>query len=98
MKLFAFEVYDFISCDITFELWSIYELGTLQHLHSHFFSGTATHVDEQCGCSPHSLLLGCVGTSEVMHYIALFALHLEVYLYYYEAVDVSTIMLFKPDA
>jgi hypothetical protein len=32
-----------------------------------------------------------------MHCIASFALHLGVYLYYYEAVGVSIIMLFKPD-
>jgi len=40
-------------------------------------TGTATHIDELCGCSPHSLLLGRVGRSEVMHCTASFtyALH-----------------------
>ena len=60
----------------------------------------ATHVDEQCGCSPHSLSLGHVGRSEVMHCIALQHLHLhsKVYLYFYEAVDVSIITSSKFDA
>ena len=61
-------------------------------------TSTATHVDEQCGCSIHSLFLGRVGRSEVMHRIASFVLHLEVYLYLYEAIDVSIIMQFKFDA
>jgi hypothetical protein len=61
-------------------------------------TGTATHIDEHYGCSPHSLSLGCVGRSEVMHCITSFALHLEVYLYFYEATDVSIIMRFKFDA
>jgi hypothetical protein len=34
----------------------------------------AMYVDEQCGCSPHSLSLGCVGRTKVMHCIASFAL------------------------
>ena len=36
----------------------------------------ATHVDEHCGCSPHSLFLGLVGRSEVMHCIVLHHSHL----------------------
>ena len=40
-------------------------------------TGTTTHIDEHCGCSPHSLFLGHVGRSEVIHCIAsfTFALH-----------------------
>ena len=57
----------------------------------------AMHIDEYCGCSPHSLSLGRVGRSEVTHGVASFALHLEVYLYFYEAVDVSIIMRFNFD-
>ena len=61
-------------------------------------TGTTTHIDEHYGCSPHSLSLGCVGRSEVMHCVVSFALHLEVYLYFYEAIDVSVIILFKFDS
>jgi hypothetical protein len=49
------------------------------------------HIDEQCVCSPHSLSLGRVGRSEVMH----IALHLKVYLYFYEVIDVCIIVQFK---
>jgi len=73
------------------------------HLKNHSQIGavstsTTTHIDEHYGCSPHSLSLGCVGRSEVMHCVASFALHFEVYLYFYEAIDVSITMWFKFDA
>jgi len=58
----------------------------------------AMHVDEQCGCSPHSLPRDV--WIEVKSCIALHHLHLyfDVYLNFYEAIDVSIIMLFKFDA
>jgi len=57
----------------------------------------ATHVDEQCGCSPHSLFLGRVGTSKIMHCITsfAFAFAILIYLSFFEVIDVSTFMLIK---
>jgi len=65
----------------------------LQHLHLHFFlvqqRTLMSNVVAALTPSPWDVWV------EVKPCIAL---HLEVYLYYYEAVDDSIIMLFKPDA